>query len=203
MTRATFSQQSGFSLVETLVAITILLIAIVGPMTILTTTSNSTSFATDQVTAFFLAQEGVELAQLARDNIVLNRFLPNTDGRWDDDPWTTFTTGGTYSRCFDGRGCGLYLDNSTAPGVTVTDQYCNHSSNPCVIRFDDTSPDNERFRFTHEPSAGAETEYTREIFFTDLGDEVQVRSEVTWFPGNSRTPQTITVETVLINVYGP
>ena len=53
-------KQKGFSLVETLVAISILLIVIVGPMTISMSTAKSSSFASEQVQAFFLAQEGLE-----------------------------------------------------------------------------------------------------------------------------------------------
>jgi prepilin-type N-terminal cleavage/methylation domain-containing protein len=53
-------QQSGFSLVETLVAISLLLIMIVGPMAISAKTAKSTSFASEQVQAFFLAQEGLD-----------------------------------------------------------------------------------------------------------------------------------------------
>lgn len=48
---------------ETLVAITILLIVVVGPMKIIISASNSTSFSGEQVVAFFLAQEGAEIAQ--------------------------------------------------------------------------------------------------------------------------------------------
>jgi prepilin-type N-terminal cleavage/methylation domain-containing protein len=201
------AKQSGFSLVETLVAVTILLIVIVGPMTILTTTSNSTSFATEQVTAFFLAQEGVELAQLARDNEVLNRFLPNTDGNYDATPWSGFTeqsSGNPYfsGGCYSGSGCGLYIDDSTTPTVQVNN--CS-TEGACDIYFDDDFSGNVRFRYTHDSSVGGATDYSRQIFFEDLGgsgDEIRVRSVVEWFPSNSRNPRTVEVETVLINVYG-
>lgn len=76
--------QSGFSLVETLVAITILLIVISGPLAISTSTARSTSFSSEQVEAFFLAQEGAELAQKIRDDLLLAAFLTDPQDGWDD-----------------------------------------------------------------------------------------------------------------------
>ncbi|MCA9355357.1 prepilin-type N-terminal cleavage/methylation domain-containing protein, partial [Candidatus Kaiserbacteria bacterium] len=97
------SQQEGFSLVETLVAITILLIVVVGPMKIIISASNSTSFSGEQVVAFFLAQEGAEIAQKARDDLVLRKFLPTADSEYLASPWDKFkdsSNSGTYRRCF-------------------------------------------------------------------------------------------------------
>ena len=70
------SKQSGFSLIETLVSISILLIVIVGPMSISNNSAKGSSFSNEQVTAFFLAQEGAELAQKGRDDLVIKGFLP-------------------------------------------------------------------------------------------------------------------------------
>ena len=61
-------KQGGFTLVETLVAISILLISIVGPLTIASKGLLSARFARDQITAFYLAQEATELIRNKRDN---------------------------------------------------------------------------------------------------------------------------------------
>ncbi|MCA9360544.1 prepilin-type N-terminal cleavage/methylation domain-containing protein [Candidatus Kaiserbacteria bacterium] len=94
------SQCQGFSLVETLVAITILLIIIIGPMTISSSTARSTSFASEQVVAYFLAQEGAELAQKARDDFLLENFYVDSSEPYIG--WDKFTDdgGGTYKQCF-------------------------------------------------------------------------------------------------------
>jgi len=76
------NKQAGFSLVETLVSISILLLVIVGPMTITSRTAKSATFASEQVQAFFLAQEGVELAQKARSDLVLRKFLPTVHANY-------------------------------------------------------------------------------------------------------------------------
>ncbi len=59
--------QNGFTLVETLVAITVLLLAVTGPLTIAARSLNSANFSQDQITAFYLAQEGVEAIRNIRD----------------------------------------------------------------------------------------------------------------------------------------
>ena len=87
-------KQSGFSLVETLVAISILLIVIVGPMTISMQSAKSSSFASEQVQAFFLAQEGLELAEKARDDLLLRSEL------FDGNP-PSYLSWGTFLRILD------------------------------------------------------------------------------------------------------
>ncbi len=55
------SHQSGFTLVEAMVAITILLIGVVGPLSILGRGIADGLFARNQIAANFLAQEALEL----------------------------------------------------------------------------------------------------------------------------------------------
>ncbi|MEX0917159.1 MAG: type II secretion system protein [Candidatus Paceibacterota bacterium] len=59
---------SGFTLVETLVAVSILLVSIGGPLTIAQRGISSAFFARDQITAFYLAQEAVEYIRNVRDS---------------------------------------------------------------------------------------------------------------------------------------
>ena len=60
----------GFTLVESLVAISIILIAVAGPLTIVSKNLAYARFARDQITAFYLAQEAVEFVRNTRDNNV-------------------------------------------------------------------------------------------------------------------------------------
>ena len=90
---------------ETLVAVSIVLIVIVGPMTLSSRTTKSSTFATEQVQAYFLAQEGLELVQKARDEYMLEYF----DGS-ESNPWSTFRT--DYATCFGATGCGLVWHSS-------------------------------------------------------------------------------------------
>lgn len=183
---------SGFSLVEMLVAISILLLVIVGPMTVTSRTAKSSSFATEQVQAFFLAQEGLELAQKVRDDLLLNHFSTAAS------PWSTFTnTSGTYQNCHLGTGCGLEWHNSTA-GVLATIQNCSTVAN-CLLYRKSTPT---RSMFTHTSTGNQVTPYTRRVYFTNTGSNaVRVRSVVTWRTGSLVAEQQVEVETYLYNIY--
>jgi len=65
----------GFTLVETLVAISLLTVAIVAPMTLTTQSLGSAYYARDQITAFHLAQEAIESVRHARDRNILRNAL--------------------------------------------------------------------------------------------------------------------------------
>ncbi len=71
MLKTTFTKRntkSGFTLVETLIAISILLISISGPLVIISQALKSSYYARDEITAFYLAQEVVEFLRNQRDN---------------------------------------------------------------------------------------------------------------------------------------
>ena len=184
--------QQGFSLVETLVAITILLIVIVGPMTLSTSTARSTNFSSEHVQAFFLAQEGVELMQAYRDDFLLTEF-PNVNNGWDDFENINY--------CFNTSGCGLDVDTDTE--ATIAPPINCASGNNCRVYYDSSDV---RARF-NQSGTGDETKYTRVITAEVIDPtapqphEVRVESTVTWRSGNLEDEQEVSVVTYLFNVY--
>ena len=189
-------QQSGFSLVETLVAITILLIVIIGPMTISSSAAKSTSFASEQVTAFFLAQEGAELMEKARNDLLLQNFSGSNPDPWAD--FTRTTSGGTYLQCYTTDGCNLSIGNDNS-GTLTTPSSCS-SQTGCVVNLD-TENSSLRSRFTPGTS-GTPTIYSRTIRLQNVSaNEVSVTSVVTWRSGFSRDSQQVSVQTSLFNIY--
>ena len=61
MKAETIKQQAGFTLIETLVAISILLIGVLGPMSIATRGITDGFYVQNQTVATYLAQEGLEM----------------------------------------------------------------------------------------------------------------------------------------------
>jgi prepilin-type N-terminal cleavage/methylation domain-containing protein len=202
MKKATLQQ--GFSLVETLVAITILLLVIVGPLTISSSSVRSTAFASEQVVAFFLAQEGSELAQKARDDLLLEYFTDtNSDPAiftpQNPDPWADFTTSATYATCYTqtNAGCGLMVNSN---GSLAAPRTCSTAAD-CLLYLD-TGSGVTRSRYTYTSTANP-TIFNRTIKLARVGaNEVSVISTVTWQSGFSRDEQKVTVQTSLFNVYG-
>jgi prepilin-type N-terminal cleavage/methylation domain-containing protein len=93
----------GFTLIETMVAITVLLVSLAGPLTIATKGLSAAVFARDQITAFYLAQEAVEFIRNRRDEFGLQA---NSTG---------FAS--AFSSCFSGV-CRVDISNSSVTACT-------------------------------------------------------------------------------------
>lgn len=107
---------TGFTLVEALVAISILMIAIASPMTLAQKGLSTATLSKDQMVASFLAQDALEAARNIRDEIATR----NNTGDW-----------------LSGNGSGLSLSNCTCTGSS-----CDFDSGtPTYCTIDTTAPD--------------------------------------------------------------
>lgn len=164
----------GFTLLETLVAISILVTAIVGPLTLAAQTIRSQQVAKDNLIAANLAQEGIELIRNYRSNNVLRLRKELLDGgsgiladRWMEG----------MNECFNVSGCGIdiwYVDNPALPSCS------NVLLNNCALYFDSSLNLN-----VHAPCVGCmQTEFRRVVRIQDIGavsnQEVRVRVMVSW-----------------------
>lgn len=192
------NNQSGFSLVEVLVAVTILLLVMAGPMRVLTSSTNSTTYSSEQIVAYFLAQEGLELVQQGRDNRVLGDFRDIINGASTEPaPWAQFQL--DYASCISGA-CGL-TPTTTGQMVTVTD--CSTATN---CRLYENSATTNRARYTHTAAGNTVTPYTRtiRIGMITVGGRIQgavATSTVTWRTGSLVADQKVEIVTYLTNVY--
>ncbi len=66
------SDKSAFTLVETLIAISLITVAIVAPMALTVQSLSVAYYARDQITASNLAQEGIEAVRAVRDGNILS-----------------------------------------------------------------------------------------------------------------------------------
>ncbi|TAK58180.1 prepilin-type N-terminal cleavage/methylation domain-containing protein [Patescibacteria group bacterium] len=63
--------KKGFTLIETLIAITVLMLAVTGPLVISQKGLSAAGYAKDQMTAYYLAQDAMEYVRNVRDANVL------------------------------------------------------------------------------------------------------------------------------------
>lgn len=198
------TKNSGFSLVEVLVAITILLLVIAGPLSIISRSINSTNYATEQVNAWFLAQEGLELVQKGRDDLVLADFKDQLLGQsLQPDPMTRFLI--DYANCLSSNGCGVTIGNGAAAAVSVKD--CGANSSGCQLYLNNILTDRARYTHTVGPS---KTLFTRVVKIEpsyntaptpDRIREMKVTSTVTWRTGSLISSQKVAAVSYLFNVY--
>lgn len=76
-------KEKGFTIMETLVAIAILLLSITGPMAFSQNGLRAAFYARDQVTAFYLAQDAIEFVKNRRDHNALEGKQQWLDGLVD------------------------------------------------------------------------------------------------------------------------
>jgi len=198
----------GYSLVEVLVAVSVLLIGIAGPLTIASRGMQVSDSAQLQTTAFFLAQEGIELVMALRANDGLAQLDDRSNGgskslSWD---WTkTINLKGCNTPSGQNRRCEFGLDRRYLKNpATYPMQNCRGNTNTsnCDLYLKDISPNNTQF-YLHD-STGNKTPFNRVITVEDLGNNaVRVTSAVTYRAraqvlGGNKTEVS---ETVLYDIY--
>jgi prepilin-type N-terminal cleavage/methylation domain-containing protein len=85
---------SGFTLVETLVAIAVLLLIIIGPISAAQKGIQQAYYANEQASAVFLAQEAIEAVRERRDDRALQAWN-NQSSVLDTSAWSTAGCSGT------------------------------------------------------------------------------------------------------------
>ena len=78
-----YVNSNGFTLLETVVAVSVILAIMVGSIALIGHVLWSQSFSRNDLTAYGLAQEGIELVRAIRDNNIL---CATPGVRWNDNP---------------------------------------------------------------------------------------------------------------------
>lgn len=189
--------QSGFTIVETLVAISILLVVVVGPMTIAQKGMQSSFFANEQTTAVFLAQEGIELIQKLRDDNALDVYdSVGSDTTWD---WIEKESYNKYKidRCISPSSCDVNV--AFANGKFSDFKDC---SNPGACNLKQFVGKNPKSAYGYDNGNDwVASPFTRTIVITKYGSEiVSVTVTVSW-TSLALGPHSVTLQTWLYDQY--
>jgi prepilin-type N-terminal cleavage/methylation domain-containing protein len=165
-------KSAGFTLVESLVAISILSLSIAGTFTAVQSGIRSSTLAKDQMAAYYLAQEAMEYIKNARDENALHSIYEVTQGR-PERSWLYGIASVAGDPCYFGKVCAV-----DSPAKTVT--YCGSASitsnppNLCSVLKQD--PTTKLFGYS---LGWTDTVFKREIQFEEISSNLEVRVVIT------------------------
>lgn len=145
-------KNSGFTLIETLAALSVLTLAVIGPLALASYAIRSASVSQNQFTTFYLAQEAMEYIKNKRDNIALAGASDWLEG---------------LGNCRGTRGCVIDIPNNNI---------INCGGGDCPkIKYDSATG-------FYNYSSGVETSFIREIKLNDVvaGREARITVTVSW-----------------------
>ena len=172
------SDSKGFTVLETLVAITILILAVTGTFTAAQTALSQAIFAKEQVVSFFLAQEAVEYIRNLRDSNALS-----------GSNWLTGLASQSSDPCYFGKTCRV---DATLGANAFT--ACSGGAGSCPILLQNTSG-NFLYGYT---TGWANSPFKREIQLQQINsNEVLATVTVTFSKG--LTSKTVTVTESIFN----
>jgi len=153
---------AGFTIIESLIAITILVLAVIGTTSAIQTGISSYIFSKDQIVAFYLAQEGFEQIRNIRD-----------ENRLEDESWLTGLAGDPSEPCNFGKAC------TVDPVQSNTAIECDGGVCPVLQQDSNTG----FFGYNSDPDWN-DTIFTRKIMLTEVSPtEISVEVTVDWSKG--------------------
>ncbi|MGH7175052.1 MAG: type IV pilus modification PilV family protein [Minisyncoccia bacterium] len=182
--------RSGFTLVETMVAIAILTVAIAGPLYAAERATAAAYAAKDELTASYLGQEGIEYVRAMRDDTYLADYKTEpSDPTLAQDSWSDFLSGLLASSVTTCTGAGVLCTFDPKQNIGSALAACGGSG--CTPLYTDGGG-----IYTQQSSGNTVTSFTRSIAFTALSSAAEkVVVSVSWKTDN--TPYTISVSDTL------
>ena len=185
------ARHSGFTLVEALVAIAILTLSVAGPLTTASRAIVAAQNTSNQLTATYLAQEGLEEVRAMRDDAYLYEYSINPTNA--EGPaglgWSDFISGDSTHYGINSLCAGSYcqLDPTQSIGYPVgIGPNLGNSLTPCssggcaTLNLLNSGGSNGYYQYTTQP-AGSATSFTRTINVMNISptDELII-SYVSW-----------------------
>lgn len=166
---------SGVTLVEALVAISIFVTSILAMVSVLASGVSNTNYSKSKIIASYLAEEGIEYIKNMRDTFMLYDATDSQTG------WNSFITKLNGGSCLTVNGCYFdgqnvnYLSHSQ-PMTQITLTSCGASC-PAIL-YDATTGE-------YGYSSGTDYGFVRKVFVSQVSaNEYKVSSTVSWKQGS-------------------
>lgn len=176
----TMRNRRGFTLIETLVAITILMLSVAGPLSVAQSAFTAAAISRDQLVASYLAQEQIEYVRELRDSAYLAAYASGDTST----AWSSFT-GAFHAWCAGGHAICEFDPTAPTPGIGASANWMLHrcAAGTCDRLYLQAS---NVYSLNH---GGTETPYTRSLTFTSLTPtEAEVVSTVSFpYAGSTHT----------------
>ncbi len=184
------SYKKGFTLVETMIAISVLMLGITGPLMLVASSLRNALVARDTITAYYLAQEGIEFVRYVRDDNYILRRDGATGRGWLEG----------LDLCTTGNGCAVdtvqwFFINSYGDQLPI--EACNTGCTTPQMYLTSAG------FYTYVSTGNIAAKYRRAITIVPVGtsnNEVKVTSTITWMDG-ARGTKTFSVSEYLFNIY--
>jgi type II secretion system protein I len=180
------TKTGGFTLIETLVAVTILAVAIVAPMSLATQSLSAAYYARDQMIAFHLAQEAIETVRAVRDENILTS---------EADLLAGIPAGGT-PFVVDSRDNEIVICNQGSPAQCPVLRIPESINDPIFYAYRDVGSTEDIYI---TPLGWVDTRFRRTIqaeLLAGSTDEIKVTVTVSWQTG-SYQQRSVTIRTNL------
>jgi len=187
--RYAVKNQSGFTLLETIVAIFILSLAVVGFLSVMTRGISIGSYAKDEMIASFLAQDAMEYIRAKKNENILQ--APGVS-------WLDGTRQGG-APCDGGESCGVDTTVESLPGpqYRFIKRCTQLPTNGCALWYNTNSG-----AYGHNNGAGwIQTKFGRTVTMNEIVDNREVQVVVTVsFPQGNVTKSTVFYQNMYNNI---
>lgn len=202
-TKKVSRKKSGFTLIEALIAISILMIALASPLTLAQKGIAAAELSKDQMTASFLAQDGIEAVKNIRDQTAVSAPSDGSVTNWLSGLGSCVCSDTTLNCSTFAAGVGYCnidttAQNLTAAGVIVPGT--NQSSNPLRMTSDAVTGAFVKYDLSTPGANSVNSKFSRYINIrqsTTNPNEAAVNVRVSWV--SQIGVQNITIQDFIYN----
>ena len=191
------NKNSGFTIVEAMVAIFILSVSVATMLGITASSAATARYANNEITANYLLQEAVDSIRNTRDTMVFQ----------NKRSWTDFLSKYGYigNKCFSTNGCILLIENFDPSDTNLVDDVaiCNGDGGVCPYLLYDEDPTNHKTFYNYTSSTGSESVFKRTVNMSvdadNPDDQLNVTVKVEWYTGDESNKRSQSLTFYLLN----